>query len=306
VSPRTRRLCDRITRALARFLVAIFFRSAEAQGLERVPATAAVLFVANHGNALIDPLVLVARLPRLPRFLGQAHALEQSPRCGRCSQLAGAVPVYRAQEGDTARNQETFARCLRRARARRRGRAVPGGHQSRPARAAAAQDGRGADRAWARARRAPSARDRADRAHVRGQGAVPLAAAPVRRRAARRARRAPDDADAVRALTEAIDAGCAPSRSTPTRGSTAKLLARAAEIYGGDPERVLPGVAALGSVFPLRRAFGEGYEAARVAAPSAWPRSRRWRAATSSCSRRSACATTTSPPTIRGRTSRAM
>src|SRR5262249_33104026 len=110
VSARTRRWLDRVARALARILLAIFFRSAEAQGLERVAARGPVLFVANHGNALIDPLVLVALLPRLPRFLAK-HTLWSNPAVRPLPALAGALPVYRAQEGDTSRNQETFARC---------------------------------------------------------------------------------------------------------------------------------------------------------------------------------------------------
>ena len=106
-----RRLLDRAARGLARVLLGVFFRSVEVQGLERVPASGPVLFVANHGNALIDPMVLVALLPRLPRFLAK-HTLWSNPAVRPLLELAGAIPVYRAQEGDTAKNQETFARCF--------------------------------------------------------------------------------------------------------------------------------------------------------------------------------------------------
>src|SRR5688572_29391736 len=101
-SSRARRLLDRAARGLARLLLGVFFRSAEVQGLERVPASGPVLFVANHGNALIDPMVLVALLPRLPRFLAK-HTLWSNPAVRPLLELAGAIPVYRAQEGDTAK-----------------------------------------------------------------------------------------------------------------------------------------------------------------------------------------------------------
>ena len=51
---------------LVRLLSAVFFRSLEVQGAEGVPSRGPVLFVANHGNALVDPLLLLARLPRAP------------------------------------------------------------------------------------------------------------------------------------------------------------------------------------------------------------------------------------------------
>jgi len=261
------RWLDRLTRALARLLLAIFYRSAEVQGLERVPARGPVLFVANHGNALIDPIVLVALLPRVPRFLAK-HTLWNNPAIWPLLELAGAIPVYRAQEGDTSRNQETFARCYEELA---RGGAValfPEGisHDQpslQPLRTGAARIGLGA-----RARGAASA------------AIVPIGLTFESKRAFRSRlllcagetiavdSRSDEDPEAVRALTEAIDAGLRAVTLNTDSWYTAKLVERAAEIYGGDPARAMPGVAGLGERFSLRHSFGAGYEAARAAEPA--------------------------------------
>jgi glycerol-3-phosphate O-acyltransferase/dihydroxyacetone phosphate acyltransferase len=103
---------DRLLQMTARIAVGVFFRDVEAAGRDRVPTEGPVLFVANHINSLVDPALLLARLPRRPRFLAKS-TLWKNPVIGPFLVLAGAIPVYRRQdEGvDTNRNVETFARC---------------------------------------------------------------------------------------------------------------------------------------------------------------------------------------------------
>ena len=263
----TRRL-DRCARALARLLLAIFYRSAEIQGLERVPARGPVLFVANHGNALIDPMVLVALLPRVPRFLAK-HTLWSNLAVRPLLQLAGAIPVYRAQEGDTSRNQETFASCFEELA---RGGAV-----------ALFPEGISHDRPDLQPLRTGAARIALG---ARASGAAPVAIVPIgltfESKRTFRSRlllcagdpiaaaddASPDDPEAVRALTEAIDAGLRAVTLNTDSWYTAKLVERAAEIYGGDPARAMPGVAALGERFSLRHSFGAAYDSARAADPA--------------------------------------
>jgi 1-acyl-sn-glycerol-3-phosphate acyltransferase len=264
---RTRRLLDRAARALARFLLAIFYRSAEAQGLERVPPTGAVLFVANHGNALIDPLVLVALLPRVPRFLAK-HTLWRNPAVWPLLQLAGAVPVYRAQEGDTARNQETFARCHAELAGGGAVALFPEGiSHDRPAlqplRTGAARIALGAAALGAAAIKiVPIGLTFEDKRLFRSRLLLcvgePIAVEPA----------SADEAETVRALTEAIDAGLRAVTLNTDSWYTAKLLERAAEIYGGDPARAMPGEAELSERFSLRHSFGAGYDAARAVEPA--------------------------------------
>jgi 1-acyl-sn-glycerol-3-phosphate acyltransferase len=97
---------------LARLLVHVFFRRIETQGAERVPAEGPLLVVANHHNSLVDPALVLARLPRAPSFLAKS-TLWRMPGLRILLDGAGSIPIYRRQdEGeDTSRNREAFARC---------------------------------------------------------------------------------------------------------------------------------------------------------------------------------------------------
>ncbi len=71
------------------------------------------MLVANHRNGLVDGLLLMAALPRFPRFLGKS-TLFRIPVLWPFLKLAGVVPVYRAQDGaPTARNRQAFAHAGR-------------------------------------------------------------------------------------------------------------------------------------------------------------------------------------------------
>jgi len=98
---------------LAEALLAVFFRRVEVEGLERLPGSGPLLIVANHHNSLIDPVLLLGRLPLRPRFLAKS-TLWNVPGVRQLLDWAGSIPVYRRQdEGeDTTRNQETFAACF--------------------------------------------------------------------------------------------------------------------------------------------------------------------------------------------------
>jgi 1-acyl-sn-glycerol-3-phosphate acyltransferase len=97
---------------LARLLVHVFFRRIETLGAERVPASGPLLVVANHHNSLVDPALVLARLPRAPSFLAKS-TLWRMPGLRLLLDGAGSIPVYRRQDAgeDASRNQETFARC---------------------------------------------------------------------------------------------------------------------------------------------------------------------------------------------------
>jgi glycerol-3-phosphate O-acyltransferase/dihydroxyacetone phosphate acyltransferase len=96
---------------LARLLVRTFFRSIEVERADRLSPDLPTVLVANHQNGLVDALLLMAALPRYPRFLGKStlfHILPLWPFL----KLAGVVPVYRAKDGgSTERNHAAFATC---------------------------------------------------------------------------------------------------------------------------------------------------------------------------------------------------
>jgi len=103
----------RVVRALARLLMKIFYRRIDVIGLEHVPARGPLIVVANHQNALVDPMLLLATLPR--RLVPIAKApLFHSPLFAPFLRLAGAIPVRRRQDEpdaglDPNRNAAMFA-----------------------------------------------------------------------------------------------------------------------------------------------------------------------------------------------------
>ena len=102
----------RIFRAFLTLCLRIMYRRIEAPGLARVPSQGGVLLVANHGNALMDPLLLLVLLPRPITFLAK-HTLFPMPLVGFFLKRIGGLPVYRRSEapGESAKNEETLDRC---------------------------------------------------------------------------------------------------------------------------------------------------------------------------------------------------
>ena len=93
--------------ALSRLLGAIWFRRMRVEGpaLPEGP----VLLLLNHPNALMDPLVAAALLPRTPRFVAKATLWKQ-PVLRPFLALFDPIPVHRAQEGgDADATAKTFA-----------------------------------------------------------------------------------------------------------------------------------------------------------------------------------------------------
>jgi glycerol-3-phosphate O-acyltransferase/dihydroxyacetone phosphate acyltransferase len=100
----------RLVRALARLLLAIFYRSIDIVGRERIPARGPLIVAANHHNSLVDAMLLMAVIPRRLRILANAP-LFRHPLIGPFLWLVGALPVHRLKEAgnDPARNAALFA-----------------------------------------------------------------------------------------------------------------------------------------------------------------------------------------------------
>jgi 1-acyl-sn-glycerol-3-phosphate acyltransferase len=102
-----RRGLDAIVGLVARLAVRLATRSLEIHDRDRIPTDRPVLVVANHFNGFVDPLVVVAVLGRVPRFLGKATLWKILPVRPFLA-LAGVIPVYRAEDGATDANVRTF------------------------------------------------------------------------------------------------------------------------------------------------------------------------------------------------------
>ena len=103
-----------IVRQGARALLSLFYHRVEVVGREYIPAGGPIIVAANHHNSLVDPLLLLATVPR--RLVTLANApLFRHPLIGPFLRLVGALPVHRRQEAgtDPARNDALFAAVTR-------------------------------------------------------------------------------------------------------------------------------------------------------------------------------------------------
>ncbi|CAN5505602.1 hypothetical protein BH10ACT1_BH10ACT1_11590 [soil metagenome] len=92
-------LRDRVITGVARLLTWAFFRSVETEG--RRPPGGPVILAASHLYGFVDPVVLVARLGVLPRYLAKATLWDTAvarPLLG----FARAIPVHRRVDGASA------------------------------------------------------------------------------------------------------------------------------------------------------------------------------------------------------------
>ncbi|HEX6179331.1 MAG TPA: 1-acyl-sn-glycerol-3-phosphate acyltransferase [Thermoanaerobaculia bacterium] len=79
-------------------------------GAHLVPDATPVIFAVNHPNGLIDPLFLLAFLPRRVSFLAKAP-LFTMPLIGYFVRAFESVPVYRKQDNVAGTHAETFAKA---------------------------------------------------------------------------------------------------------------------------------------------------------------------------------------------------
>ena len=105
-------------------LVMLFYPRIEVRGRELLPADGPALFVANHPNGLLDPLVLMTGVRRPIAFLAKSTFFANP--AGRLAMGAfSALPVYRQRDegqqggatGDRANRNEWHTRhrpCRRR------------------------------------------------------------------------------------------------------------------------------------------------------------------------------------------------
>jgi 1-acyl-sn-glycerol-3-phosphate acyltransferase len=111
-------MLNRMLHFLILRLVELFYPRIEVDGRENVPH-GPVVFVLNHPNGLLDPLVLMSGIGRHVHFLAKSTFFANP--FGRWAMEAfGALPVYRQRDegleggatGDrSSRNEQTFARC---------------------------------------------------------------------------------------------------------------------------------------------------------------------------------------------------
>jgi 1-acyl-sn-glycerol-3-phosphate acyltransferase len=106
-----------LMRRLARIALRWYYRDVEVVGAERVPPDAPLLIVANHPNAVIDPMLVATAVSRRITFTGKA-TLFDNPFSRVFLSAVGMVPLRRASDErarrqaggapDPARNADAF------------------------------------------------------------------------------------------------------------------------------------------------------------------------------------------------------
>ena len=82
-------------------------------GKENIPKKGAVLFMVNHPNGLIDPLIVAVNNPRVQHFLVRAATFKK-PLIKKFLGTLNLMPIYRIRDGvqQLGRNKEIFEKCF--------------------------------------------------------------------------------------------------------------------------------------------------------------------------------------------------
>jgi 1-acyl-sn-glycerol-3-phosphate acyltransferase len=90
-----------------------YYRRIRVEGREKLPKNKAVMLVANHQNALIDPLLIATTAAVIPHFLTRANVfnLKWVASILRSLQM---LPIYRMRDGrhSLANNEAIFLECV--------------------------------------------------------------------------------------------------------------------------------------------------------------------------------------------------
>jgi glycerol-3-phosphate O-acyltransferase/dihydroxyacetone phosphate acyltransferase len=110
-----RRFLAALFRRLVEALVRLYYPFRTVEGRERIPSGKPLVFVLNHPNGLLDPMVLRVATGYPARFLAKG-TLFKNPVSRLVMDAFGSIPIHRAKEsgaraGDASRNDESFARC---------------------------------------------------------------------------------------------------------------------------------------------------------------------------------------------------
>jgi glycerol-3-phosphate O-acyltransferase/dihydroxyacetone phosphate acyltransferase len=110
-----RRFLAALLRRLAEALVRLYYPARIVEGRDRIPSGKPLVFVLNHPNGLLDPMVVRVAIGWPARFLAKS-TLFGNPVSRLVMEAFGSIPVYRAHEsgargGDASRNEASFALC---------------------------------------------------------------------------------------------------------------------------------------------------------------------------------------------------
>lgn len=102
-------LLNAFLRLITKIALRGYFRKIIIEGAHRIPKDCPIILVANHQNALIDPLLLATHTRLNPYFLTRASAFK-NPIAAKLLSWIRMLPVYRVRDGFSTiqQNQKTF------------------------------------------------------------------------------------------------------------------------------------------------------------------------------------------------------
>ena len=97
-----------------RFGFAFYFKKVKLLGLDHIPQKKPVLFVANHQNALIDPLLIGSFSNRELHFLTRGDVFSR-PLIKQFLSTVNMIPIFRIRDGrdNMSKNEEIFKKCFK-------------------------------------------------------------------------------------------------------------------------------------------------------------------------------------------------
>ncbi|EIM76459.1 phospholipid/glycerol acyltransferase [Nitritalea halalkaliphila LW7] len=106
-------LFNAVLRAYVKVALNVYFNRIRVHGAAHIPKKKAVLLVANHQNALIDPILLATHTRLNPYFLTRASVFRKS-FVAKILNFIRMIPVYRVRDGlrNMEKNQESFEKSV--------------------------------------------------------------------------------------------------------------------------------------------------------------------------------------------------
>ncbi len=101
-----------IVRFYVRTGLHLFYKKIHVKGLDNIPKNGAVLFVANHQNAMMDPILIGTENPRTLYFLARASAFKNKIGAKLLNAI-NAIAIYRVRDGVNSKklNEVVFDKC---------------------------------------------------------------------------------------------------------------------------------------------------------------------------------------------------
>lgn len=103
----------RLMRSYIRLGLFFYYKKINVVGKDNVPKTGAVLFVCNHQNALIDPLIIGTTNGRSTHFLTRAGVFKKKIII-KLFDSVQMIPIYRIRDGwkTLSKNEAIFNKCF--------------------------------------------------------------------------------------------------------------------------------------------------------------------------------------------------